>query len=101
MRMFLSYDPRPTLRRVTVPVLALNGTLDLQVPARDNIPEIEAALEAGGNRDYRVVAMPGLNHLFQTATTGSPNEYERITETVSPSVLELVTRWILEHSVAR
>ena len=43
------YDPAPTLRKVTCPVLALNGELDLQVPSSLNLPAIKKALEAGGN----------------------------------------------------
>lgn len=96
-RYFLGYDPGPALRRVTVPVLALNGTLDLQVPYTANLPAIEAALKAGGNRDYRVVALPRLNHLFQTATTGSPTEYMQIEETMAPAALDLVSSWIAER----
>jgi fermentation-respiration switch protein FrsA (DUF1100 family) len=97
MRYFLRYDPRPTLRKVRVPVLALGGTLDLQVPPEEDLTAIDAALKEGGNRDYRVVRMPGLNHLFQTATTGAPSEYEKIDETVSPSALELMATWINQH----
>ena len=37
MRYFVRYDPAPTLRKVRVPVLALNGTLDLQVPYAQNL----------------------------------------------------------------
>jgi fermentation-respiration switch protein FrsA (DUF1100 family) len=97
MRYFLRYDPRPTLRKVRVPVLALGGTLDLQVPPEEDLTAIDAALKEGGNRDYRVVRLSGLNHLFQTATTGAPSEYEKIDETVSPSALELMAGWINQH----
>lgn len=93
-RSFLAYDPRPTLRRVKAPVLAINGELDLQVPPRQNLPAIAAALEAGANGDYAVVKLPRLNHLFQTARTGSPDEYETITETFAPAALQVIADWI-------
>lgn len=96
-RFFLTYDPRPTLEKVPVPVLALNGALDLQVPAEANLREVEAALKRGGNRDVTTRLLPGLNHLFQTARTGSPSEYAQITETMSPTALEAVSSWILER----
>lgn len=94
---FLKYDPRPTLRQVHVPVLALDGSLDLQVPPKEDLAEIDAALKAAGNKDYKIVELPGLNHLFQTAKTGSPNEYAMIDETVSPAALALIADWINAH----
>ncbi|HYD51350.1 MAG TPA: alpha/beta fold hydrolase [Gemmatimonadaceae bacterium] len=93
-RTFLAYDPRPTLRTVRVPVLALNGTLDLQVPPEQNLPEIEQALRAAGNRDVTIVRLPGLNHLFQTAKTGAPAEYASIEETFAPDALQRISDWI-------
>lgn len=101
MRYFLTYDPRPALRSVRVPVLAMNGTLDLQVPYQANLAAIEEALKRARNRDYLVSPMPGLNHLFQTATTGSPVEYATITETMSPVALSLIATWINGHTGAR
>ena len=96
-RYFLHYDPRPVLRQVHVPVLALGGSLDLQVPARENLAAIDTALRAGGNRDYRVEELPKLNHLFQTATTGAPTEYATIDETVAPAALDTIATWINAH----
>ena len=93
-RYFMRYDPRNALRQTRVPVLVLGGTLDTQVPAKENLSAIDAALKQAGNRDYRVVELPGLNHLFQTAKTGASTEYAAIEETVSPQVLELVATWI-------
>ena len=97
IRYFVQWDPRPALQRVRVPVLALNGSLDVQVPPKENLSAIETALKTAGNRDYRVVEMPQLNHLFQTAKTGGPSEYATIEETMSPKVLELVSTWIKER----
>lgn len=99
-RFFLTYDPATVLRKVKCPVLALNGANDLQVPP-DNLPAIAAALEAGGNRDYEIVKLPGLNHLFQTSQTGSPTEYSNVTETISPLVLDLLARWIERQTSSR
>ena len=94
---FLTYDPRPVLHDVHCPVLALNGEKDLQVPPKENLAEIGKALKAGGNSDVTLKEMPGLNHLFQTAETGSVSEYGKIEETVSPAVLQLMGDWILER----
>lgn len=91
-RYFLRYDPAPNLGRITVPVLALNGSLDRQVPPGENLPAIRAALKA--NRDVTIVELPGLNHLFQTAATGAVGEYRDIEETVAPLVLETIAGWI-------
>jgi len=96
-RYFLTYDPQPTLRAVKVPVLAVNGTLDLQVPYEDNLAAIKAALSAGGNRDHTELALRGLNHLFQTTKTGSPAEYADIEETFAPSALQVIGDWIVER----
>jgi len=98
MRFFLTYDPRPTLMQVKCPVLAINGEKDLQVPPEENLQAIEEALKAGGNKDYTVKELPGLNHLFQTAQTGSPSEYAAIEETISPTALDVIGNWISEHT---
>jgi hypothetical protein len=95
---FLTYDPRPTLKKVQCPVLAVNGELDLQVPPEENLEAIEAMLKEGGNKDYTVKEFPGLNHLFQPAETGSPSEYGKIEETMSPEVLEYIADWILART---
>ena len=97
-RFLLNYDPGPALRALTQPVLALNGALDVQVPPAQNLPAITWELEAGANKDYEVVKMAGLNHFFQTATTGAPSEYGEIEETIAPSVLNLMAEWITRHS---
>jgi pimeloyl-ACP methyl ester carboxylesterase len=94
-RYFYDYDPAPTLAKLRCPVLALNGSKDLQVPPAQNLPPIRAAL--AHNPDAEVDELPGLNHLFQTADTGALGEYARIEETMAPSVLEKVTAWILRR----
>ena len=96
MRYTLTYDPATALRKVACPVLALNGEKDLQVSAAQNLPAIKKALEEGGNKQIEIDELSGLNHLFQTAKTGSPTEYAQIEETISPVALDKVASWILK-----
>ncbi|MDR1153805.1 MAG: alpha/beta hydrolase [Bacteroidales bacterium] len=96
MQYFLRCDPAPALERVKCPVLAVNGDKDLQVPAKVNLPAISRALKKGGNKNVTVKEYPGLNHLFQECTTGSPGEYASIEQTFSPAVLKDITEWILK-----
>ena len=95
MRYFLTFDPRPALEKIRVPVLALNGELDVQVDAEQNLTAIVAALEKGGNQNVTVHRLPEHNHLFQRARTGLMNEYGAIEETLSPKVLDLIRDWVL------
>jgi pimeloyl-ACP methyl ester carboxylesterase len=97
-RYFLSYDPATALARVKIPVLAVIGTRDTQVPSGPNLAAIRAALSKAGNTAVTVRELPNLNHLFQTATTGSPDEYASIEETIAPSALSLLADWIVEQT---
>jgi hypothetical protein len=90
----LALDNEAILMKVKCPVLALYGELDKQLNADENIPFVEASFKKGGNKNIEIRKLPGLNHLFQTATTGSEYEYFRIEETISPRVLEIMTNWI-------
>ena len=96
-RFFVSYDPRPALKKLKQPALATNGEKDVQVAPKENLAAIEAALKAGGNKDYLVKELPSLNHLFQTANTGAVSEYAKIEETISPTALKAMGDWILAH----
>ncbi|MGA7885305.1 MAG: alpha/beta fold hydrolase [Acidobacteriaceae bacterium] len=91
-RFFASYDPYPTLTKVSCPVLALDGSKDFQVPADLNLPFIRTAIS--WNPRSEVVEVEGANHLFQDASTGAESEYTKIPETMSPKVLDLINGWI-------
>ncbi|MBJ6119362.1 alpha/beta fold hydrolase [Pontibacter sp. BT310] len=93
-RYFLGYNPAPTLQKLKMPVLALNGTKDLQVPYQQNLPATEKALRAAVNKKYTIKEMSNLNHLFQTATTGMVNEYGQLEETIAPAALEVIGNWM-------
>jgi fermentation-respiration switch protein FrsA (DUF1100 family) len=94
MKRFLALDPAVALRKVTCPVLALNGSLDAQVTPQQNLPAIEKAL-AEAKVPVTVRVMPGLNHLFQPAKTGGLDEYASIDTTIDPAVLQAVADWVL------
>jgi pimeloyl-ACP methyl ester carboxylesterase len=99
-RYFIAADPRPDLRKLKkIPVLALNGEKDLQVDPKQNLPAIEKALQAAKNKDFTVVELPGLNHLFQKAETGAVSEYYSLEETMNPAALDLIRDWIVERFV--
>ena len=96
MRFFLAYDPAPALKTLRIPVLAMIGSKDLQVPPAQNLPPLKAALAD----DPRAVVIeePGLNHFFQTAGSGLPEEYGQIEETFSPKALQTLGDWIVQQT---
>lgn len=88
--------PDRTLASVRVPVLALYGALDTLVPPAFNAPAAEAAL--ADNPDALVLEMPGLNHLFQHAKTGSKQEMIELgTPNCAPEMVSLVGDWIRDR----
>lgn len=97
-RFFLSYDPAPTLEKVKCPVLALDGSKDMQLDPEQNIAAMKAAFARGGNTDVTIQLLPGLNYMFQTANTGLGWEYPTIVETISPTVLQIIGGWIAKHA---
>jgi len=97
-RDFLIYDPEPVLEKLQCPVLALSGDRDLQVDSTENVPLLRRVYEMSGNKDFTVVEIEGVNHLFQTAQSGSPALYGAIEETMAPSVLTAVGTWIGKHT---
>jgi uncharacterized protein len=94
---FTTYDPKPSLKNVKCPVLLLFGELDLQVPPHQNKEPMEKALKEGGNTNFKTIVFPKANHLFQSATNGSPNEYAKLPKEFVPGFLDEITKWVLER----
>jgi pimeloyl-ACP methyl ester carboxylesterase len=97
-RQFLDFDPKPLLEKVQCPVLALSGDRDLQVDAAENVPLLRTAFETAKNKDFTVIEVEGVNHLFQTAQSGSPALYGAIEETIAPEVLTELGNWVAKHA---
>ncbi|OGA64176.1 MAG: hypothetical protein A3G81_29060 [Betaproteobacteria bacterium RIFCSPLOWO2_12_FULL_65_14] len=96
IRDLVQYEPESVLQQLDIPVLALFGGLDGQIPRLLNYTT--AAYGLRRNPRATIVILPGLNHFFQTAETGLPDEYESIDETLSPRALDLIGKWIVQHT---
>lgn len=81
------FDPKKYIQKVRCPVIAINGGKDLQVDAVANQTLMRRYLSRKWPHQFHII--PNANHLLQTCTTGSPDEYGVIEETVCPNVLEL------------
>lgn len=90
---FVDYDPASDIARVTVPVMAINGSNDVQVIASTNLNAIRKLL-ANGNKKNLIKEYPGLNHLFQHCQPATALDYYRIEETCSTEVLRDIANWI-------
>lgn len=90
---FLTLDPSEAIRQTgDRPVLAVNGALDTQVDAAENLAAARRLL--GDTEHLTVTEYPGLNHLLQPCTTGDLSEYETIEVTISEQVLSDLAAWI-------
>ncbi|POY36090.1 alpha/beta hydrolase [Solitalea longa] len=96
---FVNFDPKTYLQKVKCPVLAMNGTKDIQVYYKDNLEALKNALDKAGNKRCTFAAMEGLNHLFQTANKGTVDEYGMLEETFSPKALRLLGDWLKQEVV--
>ena len=86
---FLQYDPRNDLSQQQQPLLAVYGSLDMQVSSNQNVESLRRL----NNDHIEIEVFPGLNHLFQHAETGLPDEYGVIEETLAPEVMETISNW--------
>jgi len=97
LQYFVKTDPDQFLSKVTVPVLAIYGSKDIQVLSSLNLEGFRSSLEKAGNKDVTIKNIDGLNHLFQKAETGAISEYENIDETFNLEVMVLIKNWILKR----
>ncbi len=92
-----SHEPTSFLKQLKIPVLALNGELDLIVTCNQNLSRIEQTLKEVGHTDYTIMKLPKINHGFQTCKTGSVGECAQIEETMAPSAMNAMSEWILKR----
>jgi pimeloyl-ACP methyl ester carboxylesterase len=93
---FLKINPDLYWSQLKIPVLAINGSKDLQVIPKENLAGIKASLEKAKNKKSETMEFPNLNHLFQEAKTGTVEEYGQLEQTIAPQVLDKMSSWILK-----
>ena len=92
LNFFIDYDPSADISKTLCPVMAINGSRDIQVISSLNLAGIKAHLKP--NPKNIIKEYPSLNHLFQHCKTGNVSEYRMIEETISPEVLEDIVRFV-------
>lgn len=98
VRYFYNYNPVNEIRKINIPAFTLYGSNDTQVPPKYHLQPVKDALEASKSKEYEVVLLDGLNHLFQESKTGLISEYAQIEQTFAPQALEKISTWILNQT---
>lgn len=98
-RTFIALDPAPAIARIGVPMLILFGERDLQVSPTRNLPPFTSG-SANAPIKPRIEVIAGVNHLFQQAKTGLPDEYATIKSQMDPDVLKMIASWVVQTTRA-
>ena len=92
MRRFYFYDPVPTLRASTAPLLALFGELDTPAGVKKNVSTIKQLMDEAGRRDYIVRVYPNGSHNLMEVPPDNPNEWVRLTR-FPPGLFDTIVDW--------
>ena len=95
---FFEHDPRPAIVALDVPVIALYGEMDTQVPAAANSTAMSEAITESSVPSHTIATIYSTNHLFQEAVTGSVDEYARLKREFAPDFLAILTEWLTDVS---
>ena len=93
-------DPAPVLAKLTIPVLAIYGSNDIRVNARDNAALLDSALRRAGNANVTIRTLAGADHDFWTARSVTARDVEGTTgytREFFPTVID----WIAKQARAR
>lgn len=93
---FFKHDPGPAIAALKVPVIALFGELDTQVPPAANATAMSEAINESSAPGYTIATIFSANHRFQEAVTGSMDEYARLKREFAPDFVEILTDWLTE-----
>ncbi len=98
LKYFLQFEPSKYLKKIKCPILALNGTRDVQVDAEQNLRGIEEAINPKKCKELEIHKLEGLNHLFQAADDGTVQEYFYLQETFSMDALRVIEDFMNRHN---
>jgi dienelactone hydrolase len=94
----MTHDPADDWGRVHVPVLALYAQHDDLVSAEQNQPFLEAALLAGGNEDFTIDVISGVNHLFLPSAAGvTPDQWANLPQELPSEVVDTIAGWLSQQ----
>lgn len=96
-RSLVAYDPGPAIAALSVPVLALYGGLDVQVPADVNSTAFLEVAAESNIPDHTLVTIPAANHAFQEARTGQVTEFAQLKPEFAPEFLESLLTWLADQ----
>jgi pimeloyl-ACP methyl ester carboxylesterase len=94
---WLIFDPALVIPKIERPLLILQGSLDTEVPVAhaDRLEELAKRRPKSSSGDALKVILPGINHLFVAARTGSVDEYATLQpKSVSASATAALATWL-------
>lgn len=84
-----NYDPAPIWKRITIPVLNVEGARDKNVPVEESLLRMESALKKAGNTHYAIKVFPNADHsIMIVSDQGRPR--------LAPGYIEFITEWLLK-----
>jgi pimeloyl-ACP methyl ester carboxylesterase len=91
---FIQFKTKDFLKKVDVPILVINGSEDIQVPAQQSQEGFRNNFSDASKPQSKLILMKGLNHLFQTCQRCTVDEYGEIEETFSENALQEMLLWM-------
>ena len=95
-RSLLLFDPAAVMPKLKQPILVIQGDLDTVVEPQhaEQLGELARARKKGAGA-VEVVHVPGLNHIFVPAETGTVQEYPQLKQkAISPEVAAIIAAWL-------
>jgi uncharacterized protein len=103
-RSFLAFDPAKVIEHLRQPILVIHGEQDTRVPPHhaDKLGQLAAARKKLPANSVKVVKLPGVDHLFAPAETGTVSEHGSAgARSLSPEVGTAIVEFLREHMPER